>query len=701
MTTGLQNPAEIARRRTVQEEPLDTNFGGDISSSLVIMLAGVADDIQPWGTVPVSRDQQLRAFWPTEPTLASTIYTTVGRNAAFNWELEGPPKTVEATQRILVEGAELGDGWVPFMEKIGIDLLTQDNGAFIEVIRVADRPDAPVIGLAHLDAGRCTRTGRFDFPVVYVDRRSIRHKLAWYQVCMLAEFPSPIETMNGMQLCAVSRVLRIAQFLKDIGVYQREKVGGKNPTSIHMVGNVGRQQMEDGIKQHTEHQVEQGIIRYFKPVILTGLDPTKPVSHVEVPIMSLPDGFNFDELMKWYISTLANGFGLDYQDLAPLPGSGLGSGQQSLILHQKSRGRGPALFMKLIEHKFNFQGIIPRGVTFRYKEQDVPAEVEQAELDKTRAETAKIYLDTGTWTRQSVLQMQLDRGDITKEEYDEMSEEPDITPEVTAEDDEPVENKGRPSRSRGVHPPKRGVKLDQVSDFEEEERLAVEASLDKSMATGLSKMFSRLKKDIRGSKMRLLRGRKQGPQDAINDPEFWPAFRVEMVTRMLPHVREGVTEAATFNANLGLAIDMDLINQSVLDFSATYTNEWWNRLEQTTRTALQKAVTNWQTGGLGDAGLPDLIKAIEPQFGAARAKRIAVTEVTRIFDEGNRIAHKAAGIETEEWQTARDELVDDICAPLDGQHFPIDGGPRPVTDTHVNCRCARLPVTDAGVTLGG
>ncbi len=109
----------------------------------------------------------------------------------------------------------------------------------------------------------------------------------------------------------------------------------------------------------------------------------------------------------------------------------------------------------------------------------------------------------------------------------------------------------------------------------------------------------------------------------------------------------------------------------------------------------------WQDGGLGDAGLPDLVRSIEPMFGPARAQRIAVTEVTRIFDEGNKLAHKAAGIETEEWQTARDDLVDTaICQPLDGQRFPIDSGPRPVTDTHIGCRCARLPVAVDGVALG-
>jgi SPP1 gp7 family putative phage head morphogenesis protein len=79
---------------------------------------------------------------------------------------------------------------------------------------------------------------------------------------------------------------------------------------------------------------------------------------------------------------------------------------------------------------------------------------------------------------------------------------------------------------------------------------------------------------------------------------------------------------------------------------------------------------------------------------------IAVNETTKIFDEGNLLAHVSGGINEEEWQTVRDARVDDICRPLDGQRFPINAGPRPVTGTHIGCRCARLPVGPGGDVLG-
>lgn len=686
MVGSNTSPANIAKRHTVQEQPLDSQTRG-IGETLVFALAGIADDIPPWGALPVRRDQMLRAFYPTEPTLASAVFTIAGRNAAFNWELDGPERSVAAVQRLLVEGSDLGAGWTSLMIKIGTDLFTQDNGAFLEVIRQSDSESSPVVGIAHLDSGRCIRTGRWDEPVIYTDRKNRFHLLKWYQVIDLAEMPSPVETMNGMQLCAVSRVLRAAQLLRDVGIYQREKIGGKTATSIYLVGGVQRQAVEEAMQSHSQHQIEQGFTRYIKPAVLASLDPTKPVSVEEIAISSLPDGFDLDQVMTWYITQLAMGFGADYQDFAPLPGGALGSSQQSLILHQKSRGRGPALFMKMIEHIFNYQGIMPRNVTFRYMEQDVAADTEEAELENERAKTDKIYLETNVWTPESVRQQQLDRGQITEEVFDSLQEDPDITPEVTVTDEVPAENKGR--------------KVEGVPDFQEDDRLAAETVMQREMAAGLTKMFRLLKKDILPAKaLSLRRGRKQGPGEALENPEFWNDFRVEMVSRMLPLARKNALTAAQFNVDLGLAIDMEAVNAQVLEFSSTYTNTWWNQLEGVTRANFRKALVAWQDSGLGNQGLPDLVNAIEPMFGKARAERIAVTEVTRIFDEGNQLAYKAAGIETEEWQTARDDKVDSICAALDGEQFPIDTGPRPVTDTHIRCRCARLPVAADGVALG-
>ncbi|KKN17538.1 hypothetical protein LCGC14_0964960, partial [marine sediment metagenome] len=75
----------------------------------IFSLATVADSFTPWGRAPKTRDRELRQFWPTEPILASALYSVVIRNAAFSWTLDGSPLTVKATQNML-QGADFGKG---------------------------------------------------------------------------------------------------------------------------------------------------------------------------------------------------------------------------------------------------------------------------------------------------------------------------------------------------------------------------------------------------------------------------------------------------------------------------------------------------------------------------------------------------------------------------------------------------------------
>lgn len=687
----MTTPDSAVLRRSVESHPTHEQLpsGGE---SFILSLSTVADSFEPFGANVVGRDRQLRAFWPTEPILASALYSVTIRNAAFSWELEGPPATVEQVQNIL-HTANLGKGWLDFMAQVIQDLFTQDNGAFIEIIRLADSPRSPVVGINHLDAGKCTRTGMPDFPVIYTDRLGKRHKMAWYQIATLEEFPSPVESMNGVQLCAVSRILRAAQILKDISVYQREKISGDNPNAIHILSGVKAQEISDAVVAHKDQQLDRGMTRYVIPAIVGTLDPSASISMETINLKSIPDGFEFEESMRWYINQLALGFGADYQDFSPLPGKGLGTSAQSLVLHMKSRGKGPAFFMSMIEYLFNFQGIMPQNVTFRYNEQDIAAEAEEADVEKVKAETREIYVQTGVLTPEAVRQQMLDDGELSEEEFAALQVGTDITPDITAQDDVPVEDKARHRRRRRRY----SSKQDELADFGEDQRLDLEDEVEEALARVLSTTFDEAKRII-GAKSRIRR--KQTPEDLLEDAAFWERFQTRMVGAALPLIRKGALEAAELNLGLGLAVDMDLVNQAVIDFSTTYSNTWWQRLETTTRNSLRRSIVAWQDAGLGSAGLPDLVNSIEPMFGAARAERIAATEVTRIFDEGSKLAQQSAGIETQEWQTSKDARVDDICRALDGKRFPIDEGPRPVQDTHVGCRCARLPVSGTGQTLG-
>lgn len=426
-----------AIRRSVQALP--QSLYEQPRNSFVLHLASAADDIMPWGKSVAFRDKQLRQFWPTEPTLAGAVTSVAATRAAYSFTLDGPPRTVKAAMDML-QNADFGKGLVSLLLKTGIDILSQDNGAFTEVIREADRPDSAVLGLAHLDAGQCVRTGIPEVPVLYTDPRTgIEHKLKWYQVVTWEEMPSPIAVMNNVQYSAVTRVLRAAQILRDIAIYRNEKVAGRRSKAIHFVGGAKRTEIEDARKRVGEESDNEGFVRYMEPIIIASLDPNTPVSVATLDLASLPDGFDMDKEMQWYITQLALGFGGDYLDLAPLPGKGLGSAKESETMSRKSRGKGPAIWMKLVAHKFNYHGILPSTVEWRFDDDDLAVDKEKAEISKLEAEARKIDIESGVLTPQVARQMMADEGKLD-EGYLTMLGEQDVTENETLTDTQQIDH---------------------------------------------------------------------------------------------------------------------------------------------------------------------------------------------------------------------------------------------------------------------
>lgn len=362
--------------------------------SFALGMAEVADAFTKWGTNVNRRDRELREFWPSESILAGAVYFACARNSGFEWIIDGPDRTVNAVEYVLNNAITAGaPGWMTFINAVSQDLYTTDNGAFIEVIR--KEPSSPVIGIAHLDSYECTRTGDPMFPVIYRDRDGNYHKMPWYNIITLSDMPSPIQKMNGVGHCAVSRVLRYAQIMRDIAQYKHEKVSGQFYRAIHFVGGVAKSEIEDVQNKGLEDAQNRGMTRYIMPLIVASLDPEKPVSSETIELASLPDNFNIDEEMKWYINNLALGLGTDYQDLAPLPGGGLGTGAQSEVLHKKANQKGSKWFMDAIIREFRWRGVIPRNVDFDFVAQDLAEEQDEARLRKLRAEERSIRLNSG------------------------------------------------------------------------------------------------------------------------------------------------------------------------------------------------------------------------------------------------------------------------------------------------------------------
>ena len=413
-----QFPQE-ALKRSVQEFP---NANEGLSGDLVFTwnLATSADTIPAWGISPQNRDRELRNFFQTETFLSSALLNVALRNATYQWEIQGPSDRVENAVSDTLNSAIAGPnfGWFPYIMMGSQDISNQDNGWFTELIRDPGidgaskfkNEKAPVLGIAHLDSNQCMRTGDPTTPVLYTDRRGKRHKLAWYQVISFADMPSPIERMNGIGFCAVSRILRAAQIMRSIAVYKDEKISGRQYKQIHFVSGINRQEIKDEMKRGQEEANNSGFVRFILPSIIAGLDPEKPVSTATIDLASLPDGFDFDVEMRWYISGLALAFGVDYQEFAPLPSSNIGSSAQSEILSQKAWGKWPAAFTKAIPEMFRNFGVLPRNCKMVFNDRNEAEELERQTIRTKAMEELAIAVNSHVLSPEAAARSLVARG---------------------------------------------------------------------------------------------------------------------------------------------------------------------------------------------------------------------------------------------------------------------------------------------------
>lgn len=403
-------------------------------SPLVMMVAQAADGFIPWGQALKARDAQLRSFWLTEPLLASAVYSMTAKLSVLDFEIinADPDKprqknTIMAVDRML-KNSDRGNGWQEFIVKLMVDLYTQDNGAFIELIRKENRPDSPVVNVAHLDSYSCYRTGDPEIPVLYRDRWGVDHKMPWWSIQTLEEMPSPVETMYGAQMCAVTRCLLAAQIIRDVAIYKREKVSGQFARAIHFVSGITQQNLDDGLRLAQEAALNQNLTHYQPAPIIPTIDPDANLGHEEVELASLPEGFDENLTLQWYVTQLAVAFGVDYQEFAPITGSSLGSGNQSETLHLKS-GKGPAMTVKNLEHTFNDTGILPANVKMKFNIVDAQADEAKANARFLRGKDRALRVSSGELDIEASRDMAVEDGDVPVWLSEAMKKRPESVPQ--------------------------------------------------------------------------------------------------------------------------------------------------------------------------------------------------------------------------------------------------------------------------------
>lgn len=398
---------------SVQDRATDT---AERSAPVVFFIAQNADEAPPLGPKNwPKRDKYLAEFWPKEPLLAGAIYSMGSKIAGLEWSITGPQRNVKYYRQML-RNADFGSGWATFILKWMRDLLVMDNGAFMEILRPKGAgPKSMPTGIAHLDSLKCERTGDPETPVLYHSERDNKvHPLKWWQVIATTDMPSPREEEHEMGISAVSRALRAAQILRDIALFKRQKIGGKRVPGIIFAQGIRQGVVQDAIQEAMEEQRAEGLSHYTKPIVIASHDPGIQLNTELIELAGLPDGYDEDITLQWYVAQLAIDFGVDYGEFAPLPGKGLGTASQVESMEERARGKGPRIVARLIEHAINYY-ILPESTTFSLMTPDPGSERLDSELAQSRAETRATRITSGEITPAEARELAALAGDLPRE----------------------------------------------------------------------------------------------------------------------------------------------------------------------------------------------------------------------------------------------------------------------------------------------
>jgi len=419
MTDLIQSVDASIQSARVKEE-VDPGLG------LIFWNSTAHDLIPPWWST--KRDMELRDFWKAVDYLSGAVYTIESRMTTIPFKIvaedmtsESQQKKADAFHELLMSASEFGKGWEIFFSKWTEDLLTQDNGAFAEIIGPG-KPDGPLTGapfsIAHLDASRCQRTSNAEFPVIYQDRNGDRFRLHFTRVAYSSLQPSPIDVMNGVGFCSLSRCLNIAQNLLDILVYQQEKLGSRPHRNILLTGGgLDPDNVSSAFKVASEAMDNQVLSRYSKSVVI-GSSGHPDASLEQIDLSSLPDGFDKQTDVTLGMATIALAFGVDARELFPAMGIGA-TRADALIQHLKARGKGIGQLLQIAENEIGPK-FLPPDLKLEFDFQDDAQDKQVADIKKLRSDRHTVDLTNESLDERTVREQMLSDGDISQAQFDRL-----------------------------------------------------------------------------------------------------------------------------------------------------------------------------------------------------------------------------------------------------------------------------------------
>lgn len=417
---------EIIRKSVTRADYNDRPYPGVFNFMLPAPLSGGQDLPAFWTP---ARDWALYSTLFRESMWSAAISIAIAKVAAMGWEVDSEiPLRAKRAQNLFLN-FDGGNGYVSGLQKHLQAFSLTDNGGPIEIVRASSAAGSRILGLVPLDTFRTIRTGDPSVPAIYQDLRGGWHEMRDHEIMLLSDMPDQSDRWYGVGHCAAERAYKTILKLEAIERYVYEKVSGQRALSIYFVNGVMPQQVKDAVDTSKAEAQAKGVVTYMGATIIP-LAGDIPVDVKEVPLASLPDGFNRKEEWDIALNTYARCLGIAVQDLQPLSGQGLGTGTQSQVLDEAAKGQGLAAWRQSFEHMVN-ENVLDDRTTFYIKTSDIRDREREAKVRIDEAVAIQGWVNMGLTAAQAI-NLGVDRDQLPPE----YRVEDDLTPGETLSDDE-------------------------------------------------------------------------------------------------------------------------------------------------------------------------------------------------------------------------------------------------------------------------
>lgn len=407
---------EEARRRSVKQGDLPP--GGTTVLQLFVPSSPQRTLLPPnlpFGTW--QRDRFLSLTPRADAQWGAAIGIGVAKVASLAWDVKSDIRLRRVRAQELCHNADSATGqggWVSYIAKQVRDYTCTNMGCVTEIVRSTLAYGSRVVGINHLPATRCRRTGDPERPIIYISKDGREHVLRQWQVMYFSDLPDPDEITFGGGLCAAERAYPQIIKMAALENYVYEKISGNRPLAIYIVNGLRTDQIEDAIRSAEEQQIQRGYTSYMGAVIMATIKPDAAPSLVEIPLAELPDGFDAVNERARADLIYSNSLGLDPQDLVPLSNTPLGTATQSQVLHEKAKGRGLIMFRSAFVHCMN-QLVLDDRTKFIFTERDYADQMKKVQIEKLRADVADLRIRIGITSPEQERQMMVESDDLPNE----------------------------------------------------------------------------------------------------------------------------------------------------------------------------------------------------------------------------------------------------------------------------------------------